>query len=217
MPEAVLRAPTPDQRGWVYSLVLHVLGAALLLGLGRILAVAPAPQKPVIPIELVFGAPGAPTPQAAPHPARIDATPHPVRVSPEALRPPADPLDAQLARLAQARAPDRGLSSDAGAGGSGQGGYTVRDLVRAQILRHWGPDARAAVSVGLHVRIAPDGRLLSVTVIDQQRFASDATFRDVAISLRNAVTLSSPFTLPRGLAASALDFTLDIAPQDAVR
>jgi hypothetical protein len=217
MPDAVLRAPQPVQRGWLYSLLLHALGALVLLGLGRIVAVHPPPQKPVIPIDLVFAAPGAPAPRAAPRPARVDTTPHPARVSPDAVRPPADPLDAQLARLAQARAPDTGLPSDAGAGGGRGGGYTVRDLVRAQILQHWGPDARAAVSVALHVHIAPDGRLVSVTVVDQQRFASDAAFRDVAIALRNAVTLSSPFKLPRGLPASALDFTLDIAPQDMVR
>lgn len=206
--------------GWCWSLALHALGLWALLAAGHILTPVLKPEKPLIPIDIVFGPPeqqaGQGAVSAAPQPARRDTTPHPAAVRPDAVRPPADPLEAQLAALAQLRASDTGLTQSQGAGGSGQGGgYTIKDLVRAQILRHWGPDARSPISVGLHVVIAPGGKLLSVAIIDQQRFAQDAAFRDIAISMRNAVTLASPFDLPANIPASALNFTLDISPQDA--
>lgn len=202
--------------GWCWSLALHVLGLWALLAAGRLLMPPPRPEKPMIPIDIVVGPKGEGAVSAAPQPLRRDATPHPAAVRPQAVKPPADPLQAQLAALAQLRAPDTGLAGTQGTGGAGTGGgYTIKDLVRAQILRHWGPDARAAIRVGLHVVIAPGGKLLSVSVIDQQRLADDAAFRDVAISMRNAVTLSSPFDLPPNVPASALDFTLDISPRDA--
>lgn len=202
--------------GWCYSLALHALGILALLWLGRALALPPRPQKPLIPIELVFGPAGEGAITAAPQPVRRDTTPHPAAVRPDAVRPPVDPLQAQLAALAQLRAPDTGLAQTQGSGGAGRGGgYTIKDLVRAQILRHWGPDARSAISVDLHVVIAPGGKLLSVAIVDQKRFADDAAFRDIAISMRNAVTLSSPFDLPPNVPPGALDFILDISPQNA--
>lgn len=215
-PMAIPRAPQ-RQTGWMYAVALHLLAGFLLLMLGRQLGPHIPRDKPVIPVTVIFGDVGQGERIAAPSPAPRETTPRPARVRPDAPRPTADPLDAKLAALAQLRAPNAGIAESAGAGGSG-GGYTIRDLVRAQILRHWGVTAGAApVDVALHIVIARSGVLLQVAVVDQARFAGDAPFRDVAISARNAATLSSPFELPQGVAASALDFIITLNPRDASR
>lgn len=209
--------PKRHDRGWLYSLALHGLALLLLLWTGRMLKTPLAQQKPLIPVEIIFGSGGLGERAAAPQAARAETTPHPVRVRPQSPRPVMDPLDARLAALSQARAADTGLAEGGGDAGGGTG-YTIQDLVRAQILRHWGPNVQeATIAVALHVVIKKGGKLAKVEVVDQDRFSHDAAFRDVAISLRNATTLSSPFELPPNVPASALDFTIMLSPHDALR
>ena len=50
----------------------------------------------------------------------------------------------------------------------------------------------------LHVVLKRDGTVTEAEIVDRQRYTGDATFRDIALSARNAVLLSSPLTLPAG-------------------
>jgi hypothetical protein len=110
-------------------------------------------------------------------------------------------------------APMRGTGAD--------GTYRVSDLVRAQVERRWGPDLAAlgnrSFSVRIRVEMTGQGVVTRADVEPDPRFAGDPDYQAIARSARNAVLLSSPFTLPRSDYGDALAFTLNLNTADAVR
>jgi hypothetical protein len=101
------------------------------------------------------------------------------------------------------------------------GPRAVGDFLRAQVERRWGLDLAAlgnqTFSVLIHVEITGGGVVRSAEVVPDSRFAADAAYQDVARSARNAVLLSSPFTLPPGRYAEVMELTLDLNTRDALR
>jgi hypothetical protein len=144
---------------------------------------------------------------------------------------PQDAFDAKLRALAQLRQPDakpvilnnsgsdsQTLSSDAA---GGQASYSLRDFVRAQVLRHWNLDysilGDRRFSVAIRVAMTSRGVITSAEIVDRQRYTADAIFHEIALSARNAVTLSSPIPLPPGSYKPLMDFVIDLNPRDTNR
>ena len=146
---------------------------------------------------------------------------------------PADPLEQKLERLAELREPDEhrplpnsdarslhasSASSDAQAS---ETTYAVSDFIRAQVERRWGLDAAAlggkALSVFIHVEITNTGTVTKAEIVPNGEFASDKSYQAAARSARNAVILSSPFTLPAGNYTARMAFTLRLDTRDALR
>jgi hypothetical protein len=219
-----------DRPGWALSLALHL--GMVLLALWY-LAGRPAlpPALRTLPVELVRLAPtpgpsGAqPAPHAgAPRP-RQAAAPQPEGVRPDAIQQPLDELSARLRALAQLSAPDTPLAVSGGNGeggaGNGNGGYSLRDFIRAQILRRWLPaltDAasRAAV-VRLNLNVSNKGEVSDIVIADQTRFRTDAVFHDMALSARNAAQLASPIRMPPGNWPKVIPLEIDLDPKAALR
>jgi hypothetical protein len=219
-----------DRPGWALSLALHAVMALLALWY---LAGRPAlpPALPALPVELVTLAPapapsGAqPAPRAgAPRP-RPAAAPKPEGVKPDGQEQPLDELSARLRALAQLSAPDTPLAAGGGNGdggaGNGAGGYALRDFIRAQILRRWLPSlsdaaARGAV-VQLRLNVSSAGAISDIAITDQARMRSDAVFRDMALSARNAALLASPIQMPPGNWPKVIPLVIDLDPKAALR
>jgi hypothetical protein len=53
--------------------------------------------------------------------------------------------------------------------------------------------------------------------MEEARSKSDAVYRDIALSARNAVILSSPIALPPNDLPATMHFTLDLDPKDTQR
>jgi len=53
-------------------------------------------------------------------------------------------------------------------------------------------------------------------IVDRIRYETDAAWRAVALSARNAVLLSSPLNLPAGYAGNPIDVILAMNPKDAI-
>lgn len=224
-----------------------LLGSLLLHGLFGILIVflvaRPVPQPSLIrflPVDLVTPAQHDQSPPQlprarAPHeafsrPARaVPSSPRPpAALSPTRKSPPPDSLEIRLQKLARLRQPDSTLphlddgasdqaaTSDEGAAGAA---YRVGDFLRAQIERRWSLDLGRAhnVVVLIRVSVARDGRVIHADIVDRTRYASDAAWRAVALSARNAVLLSSPLSLPAGYPAAPIDVTLALSSRDVVR
>jgi len=62
-----------------------------------------------------------------------------------------------------------------------------------------------------------DGKIEKAEIIDKERYRTDAVFRDIALSARNAVLLSSPVPLPAGNYAEVMDMVLNFNPRDALQ
>jgi hypothetical protein len=219
-----------DRPGWALSLALHAAMALLALWY---VAGRPAlpPPLPTLPVDLVTLAPapgpaGAmPAPRAgAPRP-RIAAAPKPEGVRPNATEQPLDELSAKLRALAQLSAAETPLAVGGGTGdggaGAGQGGYALRDFIRAQILRRWLPSlseaaARGAV-VQLTLNVSSAGAISDIVIADQARFKNDAVFHDMALSARNAAMLASPIRMPPGRWPKVIPLTIDLDPKAALR
>jgi hypothetical protein len=124
---------------------------------------------------------------------------------------PADPLEQKLERLAELREMDEhgplpksdarslhasSASSDVKAP---ETTYAVSDFIRAQVERRWGLDVAAlggkALSVFIRVEITNTGTVTKAEIVPNGEFASDKSYQDAARSARNAILLSSPFTL----------------------
>ena len=99
--------------------------------------------------------------------------------------------------------------------------YSVRDYIRNQAERRWSLNLRRLgahnYSVSIHIELRPNGIIDKVEIVDKARFASEATYRDIAISARNAVLLSSPIRLPAGQLEMPMNFTLRLNPKDMLR
>jgi hypothetical protein len=147
---------------------------------------------------------------------------------PEKIQEPRDELQLRLEALAKLRQPDTsgrsGTSDRSASNGAAQGpraAYSVKDLIRAQVERRWSLDleglgARNFV-VPIHVVLTHDGIVTKAEIVDQQRFNSDATYRAIALSARNAVLLSSPIALPNGAYDDVIDMVLNLSPRDTLR
>ena len=102
----------------------------------------------------------------------------------------------------------------------GQGLYTTRDLIRAQVLRRWSLDRTRLGSrnfdILIHVELKRDGTVLEADVVDMQRFKTDSVYRWIALSAKNAVLLSSPLVLPPD-ARNDLELTLRLNPRDTMQ
>ena len=234
-----------DGRGLAASLALHGLFALLvLLLILRSATQAPVAPSHLVPVEIVqlgddttsppqplkANIPQPVTPRAAPH--EPAAANRPEGTSPTGTKP-VDDLETRLRALARLRQPESSLkpldvpsaadtpasSSDAAPGAIAA--YAVRDLIRAQVLRKWNFDVvalgRGSFVVALKVVVLKNGRVASVSILDRERYTKDALYRDIALSARNAVLLSSPLTLPAGAIDYSMEVTLNLNPRDTLR
>ena len=71
--------------------------------------------------------------------------------------------------------------------------------------------------VAIHVQMKRDGTVTEAAIVDTQRSTTDALYRSVALSARNAVLLSSPVALPAGKYGDTMDMVLELDPRDVVR
>jgi hypothetical protein len=144
---------------------------------------------------------------------------------------PEDAFDAKLKALSQLRQPDAklqpldnsGVDADTASSGiaGGHASYSIRDFVRAQVIRHWNLDysmlGDRKFTVAIRIAMTSHGAITSAEIVDKARYAGDTIFREIAISARNAVTLSSPIPLPPGDYRPVMDFTITLDPRDADR
>jgi hypothetical protein len=231
--------------GLIGSLALHLLALLVILFLLRSAPETRNSGPPIIPIDLVrlgekTASPVEPlkalVPQAAsPLTRKQDAaSPTPDSIAPSKTKPaPLDDLQTKLRALARLRQPqslpqienDTGISnmtatSDGAASGF-EATYSVRDLIRAQVERRWTLDlgklGTRNFSIPIHIAFKRDGTVLEAEIVDKERSKTDAAYREVAMSARNAVLLSSPLTLPDGRYSEVMNMTLDLNPRDTLR
>jgi hypothetical protein len=222
------------------SLLLH--GLALLLILFLFMRQAQQivrKQAPFVPVDIVqlgdeTTAPPAPVHAPVPQQKAMKgpaAAPKPEAYAPNRTKAPRDELEVQLKNLARLRQPDSDLKIENGASndtattnGAAPGAataYSVRDYIRAQILRRWVFDFSTLggrnITIPLRVSLTGRGVVIIAEITDRKRYVTDKVFRDVALSARNAVLLSAPFKLPAGAPRDGIDFTLELNPRDTLR
>lgn len=146
---------------------------------------------------------------------------------------PTDELEAKLRALARLRAPsaDTRLTesgtgvSEADARSDGALGshatYAIKDYIRAQVERRWNLNlallGNRNFSVLIRVEITSNGVVKMAEIVDQARFVTDKAFREIALSARNAILLSSPIALPVGRYDALMSMTLSLNPRDVLR
>jgi hypothetical protein len=227
--------------GLAGSALMH--GLVLLLLLVTFRPIAPAKQEALrsVLVDIVHlgeETTSPPAKQKAAAPAQeASARQAPVAHSPrEAVQPraakPIDDLDNRLNALSKLRAPETDTQPLTGAGDArtdaesdatpgGEAAYALRDYVRAQVMRRWNLDlallGRGKWNIALHVVMKASGKITQAEVVDKHRYATDAVFRQVAMSAKNAVILSSPILLPAGNYPAETDMTIVLNPRDAMR
>ena len=101
-----------------------------------------------------------------------------------------------------------------------QGPFRVKDYLRAQVERRWNLDlatlGNSDFSVPIHIEMTSAGVVLKAEIVDSAR-TTDPAYREVAVSARNAVLLSSPLSLPTGHYQGVMDMVLYLNPRDALR
>ena len=178
---------------------------------------------PVIAPKTTLGPAGGSA--ARVHTAAPRTTPKPLGVTPKAVTPPPDALEARIRGFANLSAPDTALPSpdnDGPSAGAGSGGgYALADFVRAQILRRWWPDlgidAARGMAIAMTLKMTRYGVISDVRVVDQQRFVTDKVFRNMAISARNAAANASPIALPPGHYDAVMDIAITLDPKAVLR
>jgi hypothetical protein len=226
--------------GLAGSLVLHGMGLLLILLLFvHNTAKIAQKQPPFVPVDVVqLGdeTTAPPAPNHAPMPQQKAmkgpaAAPKPQAYAPNRTKAPKDELEVQLRNLAKLRQPDSDLKIENGASddtattnGAAPGtatAYSVRDYIRAQILRRWVFDfstlGNRNIVIPLRVSLTGRGVVIVAEITDRHRYVTDKLFREVALSARNAVLLSAPFKLPAGAPKDGIDFTLQLNPRDTLR
>ncbi len=230
--------------GVVGSVLLHAIIACLvLLLIVRTASVPPSALAPFVPVEIVRLAAQttspvhetvkAPRPRAAGASREIPTSPRrPVTVSPSARRAPLDDLEIRLKALAKLRQPetenplpDNGASdataTGAGAANGERSAYSIKDYLRAQVERRWSLDLSKlggrSLVVPIHVIIARSGEIKAADIVERGRSANDAAYREIALSARNAVLLSSPIQWPAGVPRKEIEITLRLNPRDVLR
>ena len=232
--------------GFAGSVALHAVAALIvLLFLSRTEMPQPQMVTRIFPVDVVhFGDQTMSPPQTQKSPiprqrsARIpvpqSASPKPpLGAAPNRTAPPVDELQAKLRSLARLRQPDTSLvplddspnsdtdsTSDDAVSGD-QALYSVRDFIRAAVVRRWSLNLSMLgthdYKVRVHVQMTRKGVVTLAEIVDQQRFKTDATYREIALSARNAVLLSSPFALPPGDYHDGMDMILSLNPRDTLR
>ena len=233
-----------DGKGIAASLALHGLFAALVLLLMLHRVAVPVPAPHIVPIDVIrlgeeTTSPPAPVKAKIPRPftprsaAREPASANrPEGTSPVGTRPMPDDLETKLNALAHLHQPqsntrpletpaaEEAASSNDAAPGN-QAAYAVRDLIRAQVERKWNFDVRLlgakGFTIALRIVVLKNGTVASAEILDRERYTRDALYRDIALSARNAVLLSSPLTLPAGAIDYSMEVTLNLNPRDALR
>jgi hypothetical protein len=228
--------------GLAGSALMH--GVMLLLLLAYFKPVAPAKQEQALRsvlVEIVHLGQETTTTQAkqkAATPAQqASARKAPVAHSPrEAVQPhaskPIDDLDNRLNALSKLKAPETATQQLTGPGEAhtdaesdatpgGEAAYALRDYVRAQVMRRWNLNLALLGTrkwiVALHVVMKASGAITEAEVVDKHRYATDAVFRQIALSAKNAVLLSSPIQLPAGNYPPETEMTINLNPRDAMR
>jgi hypothetical protein len=233
-----------DGRGFAGSLLLHALFALfVLLVLLRTAVAPPIPPSRFVPVDVIrIGeetiSPPSPLRAPIPQPVTPHRAPHapasantPEGTSPTGTRP-IDTLETKLRALARLKQPESNIkpvdtpaaneaasSNDAAPGAITA--YAVRDLIRAQVERRWNFDVtalgRGSFEIALRVVVLRNGTVARAEILDRERYTRDALYRDVALSARNAVLLSSPLTLPDGAFGDRIEVTLNLNPRDTLR
>ena len=233
--------------GFASALFLHGLIVALIILLRMPIGSTPQTSAPrIVPVDVVqlgeqTASPPAELKSALPQQKRVPAARQaeanpvaPEGTSPSGIKPlPLDNLQAKLRALARLRQPETAPNVIANAGQSNvtstsddavsgdQAAYSVRDFVRQQVVRHWSLDLRTLgerrFQIAIHVVMTRSGRIEKAEIVDKQRYRTDPIFRDIALSARNAVLLSSPVPLPVGNYADVMDMTLSFNPRDALQ
>jgi len=225
---APFQPPAPrSPSGWSLSLGLH--GLMLLLAFWYVTQrPALTPLPPILPVELVAMMP-APIPASRPGAAGPRANTPRTSAPRAAMMPPQqsaapqeDALTAKLQALSQLRGPDGPLVMGSGGGaGTGSGGASLADFVRAQIMRRWIPvltnRQRRDPPVLLRLTVTDKGELTDIVILDRQEFDGNLLFRSMAIGARNAAVLSSPIPMPPGAWPKATVLTIALNPRDASR
>jgi hypothetical protein len=220
--------------GLVCSGVLHGL---LVVALVLTRSTVATPQVIPLDVVLVDEETAGPLQAEAPvGPPQTAATALPEDLPPPSIPAPdkpADPLEQKLERLANLQDTDehrplpksamRVLTASPASSNveAAETTYAVSDFIRAQVERRWGLDVSAlggrALSVLVRVEMTNTGTVVKAEIVRNARYASDKAYQDVALSARNAVILSSPFTLPAGHYNARMAFTLRLDTQDALR
>lgn len=210
----LFRTAVPPARDQLKTVLVDIIH------LGAETSAPPAPQKSVVPQSQAFArrAPTAHSPPVGVKPARIPTKDH---------------FQNRLNALAKLRAPETSTRALAGPGDTdaqanttndspgGDATYSLRDFVRAQVMRRWNLDLDLVGSrrmvVALRVTMKANGVIALAEVVDKRRYATDAVYRQIAMSARNAVVLSSPIALPPGSYPAITEMTLSLDPRDASR
>jgi hypothetical protein len=181
-------------------------------------------ESPAAPVK-------SPVPKAASAPRGEPSSMAPAGVSHDEKKPlPEDAFDAKLHALSQLRQPDAKLkpldnsgTDDATIGGDvgTHATYSLRDYVRAQVLRHWNLDYSMLGDhrfvVAIRVEMTNHGVITVSEIVDKARYTTDPIYHEIALSARNAVTLSSPIPLPPGTYQPVMSFVLNLNPRDTNR
>jgi len=229
--------------GFAASMLLHGLAVLMLLLLikhGH--HERPAPPFRIVPVDMVqlgeeTASPAQPVkalvPQerAAPRPTY---NPVPTGTAPDKTKPVPDELESKLRTLSKLRLPpsetplenDEAGASNVSAESDGarrgvHATYSMRDYIRAQVERRWSLDLNRLgdhdVAIPIRIEITNRGIVTKAEIVESARAAKDKIYRDVAISARNAVLLSSPIELPAGRYESVMELTLLLNPKDTLR
>lgn len=187
-----------------------------IVELGDETAAPPTLQHSLVPQERAARVPVAPS-----------ETPRLSAISPSGKAPPEDAVEARLRRLAQLRQPDAvpSLENDAVADTdstngktSGNAAYSLRDYIRAAVERRWSLDfamlGKRDFKIAIHIEMTHNGKVIRAEIVDRKRYQTDAVFREIALSARNAVILSSPFTLPPGRYREVMNMVITFDPRD---
>ncbi|HEY1709332.1 MAG TPA: hypothetical protein VGG10_13780 [Rhizomicrobium sp.] len=243
LPRPVFGLPTTKQNttGLIASALLHALFALLVLTFLSHRATITQTISKVLPVDIVHLADETESPAAlkkaavprqASAPRGQSSSLAPAGVSHDEKKPlPEDAFDAKLKALSQLRQPDAelqpldnsGVDADTASNGAsgGHASYSLRDFVRAQVIRHWNLDysmlGGRRFTIAIRVAMTSQGTIDSAEIVDKTRYAGDAIFREIALSARNAVTLSSPIPLPPGDYQPVMNFTITLDPRDAAR
>src|SRR3974390_224266 len=220
------------------SRLLHGFLLLFLVAFAHRLLPEPSPFQHFIPVSLVAESEGpGPTPRPARAAGAISkaqvllprapiAHRSPSAVAPRKAAAPPDDLEIQLKALSKLRMPNTdtrllgagGTSSEAESGADGpsggEGAYSTRDIIRAQVLRRWSLDMRRLgtrnFDILLRVLLKRDGTVVKADIVDANRYKTDSAFRWIATSAKNAVILSSPLTLPPNIDQDNLQLTLTL-------
>jgi hypothetical protein len=228
--------------GLIVSLLLHGLVALLVFAfIAKTASQAPQHAIPFVPVDLVRLGMETESPAEA-HKALVPqerasakheaSSPTDETVALNKTKPaPVDALEAKLRALARLRQPLTNLKIEGGQGVSNvdaangapgdRATYSVKDYVRAQVERRWSLNlaklAGRNFTIPIRVVMKRDGTIVSADIVEQARIKLDAVYRDIALSARNAVILSSPIALPHADLPAVMHFTLDLDPKDTQR